>query len=172
MCLLVRNGTLQTNQKRDTWQKAHWKVETRVCTVNSTERQTTKGEVPTIEELTIKETKDAYCCGVSTQVGLSRSAFQTDRSGCLDWTSKIDVCLPKVVPVSLRELVFCSEHYPPIAAHTGKRPIYDTMRFEFFWANVVSDVDMAASNCETCARSGKLLKRKRHMQVFPAAETL
>lgn len=58
-------------------------METRVCATQPTERQMTKDEVPTIEDFTVKQTKDEYCRDDMTQLGMSGSEFYIDHKGFL-----------------------------------------------------------------------------------------
>lgn len=47
------------------------KGKSRVCLVQPTVCQTKKGDVSTIDELASDQKKDAYCCGDTTQIGMS-----------------------------------------------------------------------------------------------------
>lgn len=55
------------------------KGETRVNAVQTTERQTTKCKVPTVEEFIVQPTTEAYC-REATQVGMSGSELHVDYS--------------------------------------------------------------------------------------------
>lgn len=107
------------------------KGETKVFTIKGMQRQRTEGKVSTIEERTIEQTKDEYYRGVSSQRWWSGSKFYTDRNGRLVWKSKIDCCLWKVVPVSLRERFSLVEHYIVVARQPGDRRMFDTLRNKY-----------------------------------------
>lgn len=79
------------------------KKDTEVSAVLSTELHTNKTRATKNQKFTVEETKDAYCSEASKQVGMSRSTFQATRNGILLLTPKINCCLRKLVPVSLRE---------------------------------------------------------------------
>lgn len=104
------------------------------------ERQTERGTVWTIEELTLDQKKDAYFHEAGTEVQMSRSEFYIDRKELLVRTSKIDGWLLKVVPDLLREHIIYAKIFPSISRHAGKRRKYDTMQIKFFWSAMANDV--------------------------------
>lgn len=59
------------------------KGETRVLTIQPTERETTRGEVRKKEECIANQTKDSYCRIATAQVGMSESKFQIDHNELL-----------------------------------------------------------------------------------------
>lgn len=148
------------------------KRETRVSAVKPTKRQTAKGRIPAIEDLTVKQTKDAYCPEPTTQVGMSSSRFQADHNGLLVRTWQIDDCLQKEVPVSLTDQMLHVEHHPPFAGHRGERRMYRPIRKKIFWFHFANEACQTVSTCATCPRNLEQTKRKRQYHLFPAAGPL
>lgn len=84
-------------------------------------------EVSTIEEVTVEQTKYAYCHKAKTQVGMRGSEFQADHKGLLALASKIDACLPIVEPVLLKVVMVLADRELPSAGHPSQRRMYDTI---------------------------------------------
>lgn len=82
------------------------KRETTVNKVQPTERQTARRKVPTIKEVTVEETKKAYCREATTLVGMRGSEFLDEHNGILVRTMKVNFFLPEAVPVLLRQPIF------------------------------------------------------------------
>lgn len=118
------------------------KKESRASKVNPTERQTTRENVPMIEEFPDEQTKNAYCRKATTQVRMSESEFHFPQNEFVIQTSKIDSGLHKVVPLSLRERILHVEHYALIAGHPGERQKYEKMPKRFFWLHMATDVSI------------------------------
>lgn len=93
-------------------------LETSVNTVQTAKIQKTRGEVPTIEELTVEQVKDAYYHEPATQVGINGSEVYGDHNGLPVQPSKIDVCKQKVVPLSLRDHRHHADHCSPSIGDT------------------------------------------------------
>lgn len=101
----------QSNAEKDFTEKVEWSVQL-------TGRQTKKGKVSIMDELTVEKTKYAYFREAMTQVGMSGSKFHVDHNGLLVQTSTIDGCLQKLVPISFGEHILHVEHCPPVVFHT------------------------------------------------------
>lgn len=65
---------------------------------------------------------------------MSVPTFHVDHNEILVRPSKIDGCLQKVVPVSLRERILHAVSYLPIVGHQGERRMSDTMGNEILLA--------------------------------------
>lgn len=144
--------------------------EKRVSTVQVTERQKMIGKVATIEEFTIEQTKEAYCCKATTPVGMCDSEFYVYHNRILFRTSKIDDCLHKAVPVPLKKRILFAEHYPPIFGHPDERGINKILQEEQFWPHMANDVYEAVENSATRARFNRdWAKRRGRLQLFFAS---
>lgn len=93
----------------------------RVTTIEATERQTTRGEVTTIKEFTVEQTKYAYCREHTTQIQMSGLNVYVDNNGPLDWALKVKGCVQIVVLVSLRKHIIWAEYNSSIAGNTGEQ---------------------------------------------------
>lgn len=80
--------------------------------------------------------------------------------------------LQSVVSVSQREGILDAVYYSLMAGRPDERRMYDTMRMKLFWWHMSNNVSQTVSNCSTSARSNDLPKRKRHLELFPAAGLL
>lgn len=98
-----------------------------VRTAEPTERQTTEFDAPTIKDVTVEVTKDAYHCKTTKQAKMNVLDLHIDLKRLLVQTSKIDGLLKKM-PASLRECILYIDHYPPAAGYPDERCMYETMR--------------------------------------------
>lgn len=57
--------------------------ETSVSMLQTTERKSTKGEAPTIDEVIVEQTKNANYCGDRRLIGMNGSALLLDHKGTL-----------------------------------------------------------------------------------------
>lgn len=78
-------------------------------------------------------------------------------------------CLKKVVPVLLRGRVLHAQNYPLLAGQPGEGGMSDTMRTEFFCPHNVTDDNQKEGTGASSARNREEAKRKRYLQMFPAA---
>lgn len=127
----------------------------------------TKGKLPTIETVTLEQTKDEFHRKAKTQVGTSTSEFQITQNRLLVRASKIDGCLQKLVSVSLGERN--ENHNPAVFGNASERRWYDTMRMELFLPHTASDINQMVCNCESCARNCVRFKWKWYLQMSPTS---
>lgn len=48
--------------------------------------------------------------------------------------------------------------------------MYDTMRNQYYWLHMVSDVQKSVRDCKSCERNRQKRKQQRKVQLFPATE--
>lgn len=82
------------------------KGETRVATVEASDRQMTNDREPAIEKYMVERTKKAYSREATREAGMIDTNFQNYHNGLLNGTLKINDCVNKLVPISLRECFF------------------------------------------------------------------
>lgn len=133
MCTFVYSAKLRTYSLRDKYdENSTAKGETSVCMVGPRELQMTKGEVPTMDKLTVEQKEDAYCCEATTQILMDRSEFYVDHNGFRVCPLKIQGCLQKDMPASLRQRILYLEHYLPIAGHLREGHMHEKIRRNLF----------------------------------------
>lgn len=102
--------------------------------------QTMKGKVPTLEELTVEQTKDADWRKDLTQVRIGLFEFDVDDSGFILRIVKIDGCLQILLALLLRDRILNAEHYALSAAKQGKWRLNDTRQKKLFRPPMTNDV--------------------------------
>lgn len=81
---------------------------------------------------------------------------------CFRWCgTNHDAKSPSSTPLYLH-------HYPKLAWHTSGRVMYDSMRWDLYWAPTANDVYMTVRNCRSCTRNRASLKKNRHPKLFSA----
>lgn len=91
------------------------KLETRVSSVQRTERQTIRCKVPTVKNFIAKKLKVAYREKAATKIGMSGLEFHVYLNELLRRTSKFRCCLVKLVSLSLRERILYAKQYSRVA---------------------------------------------------------
>ena len=93
---------------------------------------------------------DDFCVEMSTRVerGLAKAFFRNEHHALYRRTPYGNQL---VIPKSLRERVLTLEHYATVAAHSGMRRMYYTMRKAYHWPCMVTDIHTTITKCTTCA---------------------
>lgn len=112
---------------------------------------------------------DAHCDQVRQYIGLPKTPFTYNKNGVLVRKAPIDGTIQKVVPSPLRTRILKTTHYSLLVSHLDERRMYDTLRREFYWCPMVSDVYTVASNCIDCPETANKCNHQRKLEVFPPA---
>ena len=127
----------------------------------------------TPQEFLEEQSKDPYCQSQKEKTELDNSKFKYDHNGFLVRRSSIDGALQKVVPKSLQARLLYLAHYPRLAGHPGAIRMYYTLRREYYWPMMASDVYNTVKECSSCASvRGTLFKHQKYLKLFPAAGPL
>lgn len=131
----------------------------------------TRGNVQPTEQFTVAQTKDAYCWEAIAQDEFGGSEFCVDQDAVPVRLSKIDGCLQKLMPDSIRERTLHAERHSQIAEQNCQRDVYDTIENVFFSLHMANDDCQTASNGAAFDRIFKRLKCKRPPQLFPSSKS-
>lgn len=121
----------------------------------------------TLEEFLQAQRDDKFCRERSESVGDPKFCSGYDRYGVLVRKAILDGAQHKVVPERLRHRLLHLTHYPVLAGHPGGTRMYYTLRREYYWPQVASDVFSTVRNCRDCIRlRGTHFKHQKLMKLF------
>lgn len=152
-----------------------------ICEIGRTNdsTSTTQDEVEELtrpisdEEFIRGQSTDDFCQEVARTVGLPGSKFDVDNAGCLIRRSDLDGSLQKVVPKKIQSRILYQMHYPTSAGHPGSTRTYNTMRREYYWRNMMADIQETVRRCVSCAKTrGTTRHHQKKMKLFPSAGPL
>lgn len=172
-CTLLRIGTLEKNssQKKNSDEYPTRIGEMRISSIQPKARLMVTGEVPKVEIVIGKQTKEVYCWKAMTQVRVSEPVFHVRRTLLFRaWT--LEGYLRENVLILLRKKVLHAEHYSQLAGHLRNWRMYDRMGKKFFRQYMKIDVYHTARNCATRTLNRKTMKWKRHLQMFSTSGPL
>ena len=136
--------------------------------------QEESGLIPvTVSEILQGQREDSYCRAMTSEVGKAGSHFEVNRIGLLCRKAPVDGSLQVVIPQSLRARVLYLSHYPRLQGHPGATRMYETMRRDYYWPHMASDIHQTVTDCRSCARvRGTLRRHQKKLTLFPAAGPL
>ena len=123
-----------------------------------------------LEEFIEEKHQDSLCIQRRAEMDQnSGSAFHLDGRGLLGRSSKIDGSFQILVPKRPRQIVLHIHHYSRLGGHPGCRKLYATLRRQFYWPSMPSDVYRLVRSCQSCARERiQGVKRSSFLNLFPA----
>ena len=127
----------------------------------------------TVSEILTGQAQDPYCRAMTSEVGKVGSHFEVNRVGLLCRKAPVDGSLQVVIPQSLRARVLYLSHYPRLQGHPGSTRMYETMRRDYYWPHMASDIHQTVTDCRSCAQvRGTVRRHQKKLTLFPAAGPL
>lgn len=128
--------------------------------------ETNEPALRTLAEFISAQSTDAYSDIIRPIVWIDRSSFNLKKSGLLMSLSPIYGSLQNVVPQSLRSIILNLADNPTLPGHSGEFRMYDTLRSEYSWRNMSTDVHNKVRHCQHWPRMGIKFKNQRQLQLF------
>lgn len=78
----------------------------------------------------------------------------------------------RFIPTSLRTRPLYLAHYTALDDHPGDRKLYETLRREYSWPQVVNDAYTTVADCQSFPAHGTATRHQKQLGLFPAARRL
>lgn len=78
--------------------------------------------------------------------------MEVNRIGLLWRKASVDGSLQVAIPQSLRARVLHLSHYPRLQKHPYATRMYKTMRWDYYWSHMTSDIHQIVADCRSCAK--------------------
>lgn len=124
-----------------------------------------KLETPSLKECNETQGKETFFQQAAEQIGQTGTTFSLANHDVMLRQAPIDGALQKLVPQSLRQRIPYNSHHSPFPIHPGQLRMYDTMRRDYYWPNIVQDEYHTVSDSHSCAKHGT---RQMHVQTPPS----
>ena len=115
--------------------------------------------------------RDPYCRTIANDVRKSRTQFEVNRHGLLCRREPLDGGIQIVIPTPLRASTLFRSHYPRTQGHPGTGCMYETMRRQYFWPHMASEVQQTVADCRSCGQMRRT-QRRQQKTLFPVAGPL
>lgn len=108
---------------------------------------------PTTGEFLAAQSSDRLCEQLAKTVGTPGLQYSNDRRGYLVLASSLDGTIQKVTPWSRVSRILYLSHFSAVAAHSGARRMYETLRRDYYWPHMAKEVYLLIKECPSCAKT-------------------
>lgn len=122
-----------------------------VSTVQFTERQTTRGDIPPTENFTNEKKKDVHFLEATKQAKMSVSEFQVNHNEVLVRKWKTEGCFQNSVQEFLNERILQTKHHPLWLEMRERDKCTTQWKRKIFCPHMADAVDQRVGIRETCA---------------------
>lgn len=116
--------------------------------------------------------QDIFCHTIATQVGQRDCEFTVNLKNLLVCKAHMGDEIAILLPLLVWHRILTMSHYSPLAGHSGRRQMYETLRQTFCLLHMATNVDCIVQNCRRCVRNNRRYRRKHNLHHFPASRPL
>lgn len=142
-----------------------------ILNINNTKGDADKPtyDPPTLVELILAQRIDVSCRIAAAQVGRASSEFSINSNTLIVRRSIVDGAIQIAVAPLTRKYILMVSRHPPIAWYPGYRRVYDTLGHNFYWLQMVADVDQIESICSSWPRKDPKYSHQNKLHLFHAS---
>lgn len=136
--------------------------------------KTNSNDVPISRETFLHEqARDPHCQQYASYVQTADSNISYDSKGYLVRIARLYGALQIIVPANLRKRVLYLAHYLLLEGHASATRMFHSLRREFYWRFMASNVFYTVCNCQSCTKARSMLTTvQKYLLLFPANSPL